>query len=44
MEFICINKHINFQESQHTTPQKWQYVAVVLTTADTAVGAIGCHK
>ena len=44
MEFICINEHINVQQSQHTTPKKWLYVAVVLTTADTAGAAIGCHK
>ena len=34
MAFTCINEHINFQHSQHTTPQKWQYIAVVLTNAD----------
>ena len=44
MEFTCINEHINFQHSQHTTPKKWQYVAVVLTNADTVGAAIGCHK
>ena len=44
MEFTCINEHINFQQSQHTAPKKWQYVAVVLPTADTVGAAIGCHK
>ena len=44
MGFTCINEHINFQHTQHTTPKKLQYVAVVLTSADTVGAAIGCHK
>ena len=44
MEFTCINEHINFQHSQHITPKKWQYVAVVITKADTVGAEIGCHQ
>ena len=45
MEFTCINEH-NYKLPTFTTynSQKWHYVAVVLTNADTVSAAIGCHK